>query len=267
MRRTISIVSVLALTMFGQVSGASAAELKIKDLKKGDGAVAVTGAKVSVHYTGWLMNGKKFDSSVDRGKPFSFTPGQGRVIKGWEKGVLGMKVGGKRELIIPPELGYGKRGAGAAIPPNSTLKFEISLLKVFEPKFKNINNSELKEQLKKGVSLIDVRRPDEWKKTGVIKGAHLLSFFDQRGRVNPNFREKFEKMVKKDDKVIFICRTGSRTKVISNYLAEREGYKGIMNVTRGITGWIKDGNPVEKASMPQKCWLCNAPVQRGSGAR
>jgi len=267
MRTIISIVSVLALTLFGLVSGASAGELKIKDLKKGDGAVAVIGSKVSVHYTGWLLNGKKFDSSLDRGKPFSFTPGQGRVIQGWEKGVLGMKVGGKRELIIPPELGYGKRGAGAAIPPNSTLKFEISLLGVSAPKFKNVNNGDLKALLKKGTRIIDVRIPEEWKKTGVVKGSHLLSFFDQRGQVNPGFRARFEKMVKKDDKVIFICATGSRSHVIANYLSEREGYKGVFNVTRGISSWIKEGNPVEKAVMPKNCWLCNRPVRRGSGAR
>ncbi len=99
----------------------------------GDGAEAATGQTVEVHYTGWLYvdgeRGTKFDSSVDRGTPFSFTLG-GRVIAGWNEGVVGMKVGGKRELFIPPDLGYGSAGAGGAIPPNATLDFEIELLAI-----------------------------------------------------------------------------------------------------------------------------------------
>jgi len=267
MRRAISILFTMVVVTFTTALGAFSAELKITDIKKGDGAEAVIGSKVSVHYTGWLMDGKKFDSSLDRGKPFSFTPGQGRVIQGWEKGVLGMKVGGKRELIIPPELGYGKSGAGGAIPPNATLKFEISLLGVKEPKFKNINNSQLKEQLKKGTIIFDIRRPEEWKKTGVVKGSHLLTFFDKQGRINPDFQGKFTKLVKKGDDVILICRTGNRTNAISNFFAERAGYTGISNVTKGITHWIKEGNPVETADVPKDCWLCKKQVRRGSGAR
>jgi len=105
--------------------------LKYLDLKKGDGAEAKKGAKVFVHYTGWLTNGKKFDSSLDSGKPFDFELGAGDVIKGWDEGVAGMKVGGKRKLIIPPDLGYGARGTpDGTIPPNSTLIFEVELLKV-----------------------------------------------------------------------------------------------------------------------------------------
>src|SRR5271155_1765231 len=108
--------------------------LKYTDTKTGDGATATPGNKVSVHYTGWLYNnatkGAKFDSSVDRGQPFQFTLGAHQVIAGWDEGVAGMKVGGTRTLTIPPELGYGARGAGGAIPPNATLIFDVELLQV-----------------------------------------------------------------------------------------------------------------------------------------
>ena len=109
-------------------SAVQAAELGIKDLKQGTGVIAKLGDVVSVHYTGWLTDGKKFDSSVDRGEPFSFKLGAGHVIQGWDQGVAGMKVGGKRKLTIPPQLGYGDRGAGGVIPPNAVLVFEVELL-------------------------------------------------------------------------------------------------------------------------------------------
>ncbi|MBL8053496.1 MAG: FKBP-type peptidyl-prolyl cis-trans isomerase [Nitrospira sp.] len=102
--------------------------LKYVDQVVGTGEVAVVGKTANVHYTGWLENGKKFDSSVDRGQPFSFPLGAGRVIKGWDEGVQGMKVGGKRKLTIPSDLGYGSRGAGGVIPPNATLVFDVELL-------------------------------------------------------------------------------------------------------------------------------------------
>ena len=108
--------------------------LKITDSKIGTGATPKTGQTCIVHYTGWLYEngakGKKFDSSVDRGQPFEFPVGMHRVIAGWDEGVASMKVGGKRELIIPPALGYGARGAGGVIPPNATLIFEVELLGV-----------------------------------------------------------------------------------------------------------------------------------------
>ncbi len=104
--------------------------LKYEDTTVGDGATAIAGQNVSVHYTGWLTDGKKFDSSKDRNDPFGFKLGAGQVIRGWDEGVQGMKIGGTRKLTIPPQLGYGARGAGGAIPPNATLVFEVELLAI-----------------------------------------------------------------------------------------------------------------------------------------
>jgi FKBP-type peptidyl-prolyl cis-trans isomerase len=107
-----------------------AKELEITDEVVGTGTEAVAGKTVGVHYTGWLVDGTKFDSSKDRGRPFSFTLGRGQVIAGWDQGVAGMKVGGKRKLVIPPHLGYGASGAGGVIPPDATLMFDVELLSV-----------------------------------------------------------------------------------------------------------------------------------------
>jgi FKBP-type peptidyl-prolyl cis-trans isomerase FkpA len=105
-------------------------KLQIEDVVVGTGIEAVKGKIVSVHYTGWLTDGKKFDSSKDRGQPFDFPLGRGHVIQGWDEGVAGMKIGGKRKLTIPPELAYGARGFPPVIPPNSTLVFEVELLEI-----------------------------------------------------------------------------------------------------------------------------------------
>ena len=104
-----------------------------RDLVAGQGTEATPGSVAVVHYTGWLPNGRKFDSSRDRGEPFTFTLGAGMVIAGWDEGVAGMRVGGRRQLVIPPELGYGAAGAGGTIPPNATLVFEVELTAVQGP--------------------------------------------------------------------------------------------------------------------------------------
>lgn len=108
----------------------TASGLQFRDEQVGTGEEAKSGDRVAVHYTGTLENGKKFDSSRDRGQPFEFKLGEGRVIRGWEEGVAGMKVGGRRTLVIPPDLGYGSRGAGSVIPPGATLVFDVELLEI-----------------------------------------------------------------------------------------------------------------------------------------
>ena len=146
MKSIFIIITVLALGIVAYTYTVKATEVpmseKIKsptgleyvDVKVGDGAAATPGALAVVHYTGWLNNngvkGTKFDSSVDRGEPFEFPLGAGRVIKGWDEGVAGMKIGGKRTLYIPASLGYGARGAGGAIPPNANLIFDVELLQL-----------------------------------------------------------------------------------------------------------------------------------------
>ena len=117
-------------TSSSATSPTAKAQLKTEDIKVGAGAEAVSGKTIKVHYTGTLEDGKKFDSSLDRNQPFQFTLGRNQVIKGWEQGILGMKVGGQRKLTIPPHLGYGSSGAGGVIPPNATLIFTVELISV-----------------------------------------------------------------------------------------------------------------------------------------
>jgi FKBP-type peptidyl-prolyl cis-trans isomerase FkpA len=123
----VAVIAVLLVTINALQNGGDG-NLKIEDLVVGDGQEAKAGDLVQVHYTGWLENGTKFDSSRDRNQPFEFTLGQGQVIQGWDQGVTGMRVGGVRRLTVPPELAYGQRGAGNVIPPNATLIFEVELL-------------------------------------------------------------------------------------------------------------------------------------------
>lgn len=228
----------------GARAGHLAGNVEISDIVAGTGAEAVRHAKVTVHYTGWLADGTKFDSSLDRGKPFSFTLGNGQVIPGWDIGIAGMRTGGKRELVIPPELGYGRTGAGSAIPPDATLRFEVELIAVTPPKYTNVDNAALKTLIQKGAKIVDLRRQDEWDQTGVIAGSERLTAFDAQGRFIRSFPDAFQSLVKPDEAVVVICRTGNRSSAIANMLAEQAGYTRVYNVTDGIERWIKEGNPV-----------------------
>ena len=240
---TILIMGVLALQSTG-FTMADTSDLKIEITQKGSGTEAANGMSVSVHYTGKLTDGTKFDSSLDRGTPFTFTLGQGRVIKGWDQGVLGMMVGEKRTLTIPSELGYGSAGAGASIPPNATLIFDIELLDVQMPIVLGQSTpTEFIELQKDGYIVIDIRREEEWIETGIIEGAETITAFTESGQLHKDFQEKFFSLAKgPETPILLYCRTGNRTEMLGNALIDQVGLKNVYHLTDGIIEWKKSGN-------------------------
>ena len=193
-----------------------------------------------------LSDGDVFDESRSHDNPLSFEIGAGQVISGWEQGVSGMKVGEVRKLTIPPELGYGARGVGDAIPPNATLVFEIELLDVNEPITLGQANSEMFKQAQmNGAIIIDIRREDEWKKTGIIDGAITITAFGESGNIHPEFQKKFLNIVPSEKTPIMLyCHVGGRTNILGNALIDQLGYSNVSHLTNGIVGWLADGNKV-----------------------
>ena len=226
--------------------GVEAADLSFKVIAEGAGETAQSGMQVSVHYQGRLTDGTIFDDSQKRGTPFSFTLGSGQVIPGWEQGIAGMKIGEKRVLTIPPELGYGTAGAGGVIPPNATLVFDVELIAVMiPPKLVDAKPDDLKAAQKKGVVVIDIRRAEEWAETGIIKGAHTITAFTKSGQLHPEFQTKFTAIVTTPDTpVMLYCRTGNRTGIIGNALVSQLGYRDVTHLSDGIVGWTAGGAPV-----------------------
>ena len=224
----------------------NAADLSFEVIAEGGGETAKNGMQVSVHYQGRLADGTIFDDSQKRGTPFSFTLGSGQVIPGWERGIAGMKIGEKRILTIPPELGYGAAGAGGVIPPNATLVFDVELVAVtILPKLADATAADLKVAQKNGVVVIDIRRAEEWVETGIIEGAYTITAFTQSGELHPEFQAKFTAIVPTPETpVMLYCRTGNRTGVIGNALVSQLGYSDVTHLSEGIVGWVAGGAPV-----------------------
>lgn len=220
-----------------------AAELEMETLTEGNGEIAEVGKRVSVHYEGRLEDGTVFDGSRPRGQAFSFTIGAGQVIRGWEQGVAGMKVGETRKLTIPPELGYGEAGAGGVIPPNATLVFEIELLDVTTPvTLGQATAEDLLKAQSDGVVVIDIRREEEWQDTGIIDGSAAVTAFTETGQVHPEFLTKFQELAPTPDTpVMLYCRTGNRTTSLGNALIDQLGFSDVSHLSTGIEGWLADG--------------------------
>ena len=219
--------------------------LEIDDPVFGDGMTAQPYAELQVHYSGWLEDGTLFDSSVQSDKPFTFILNVGQVIRGWDIGLAGMKEGGTRILHIPAKLAYGTQGAGKVIPPNANLKFEIQLIKASSPPFISLQTDELANKLQSGIKVIDIRREDEWKTTGVIPNAIKLTAFDKRGQFVASFPQQLKEHVSQDEEFALICRSGNRTARLVNWLANKGGYPNAYNVLQGMNKWISDGGKIQ----------------------
>ena len=223
-----------------------AADLQIKNNIEGEGAEIVNHSKIKVHYLGMLEDGTKFDSSYDRGEPFSFQIGLRQVIKGWETGIIGMKVGGKRTLIIPPELGYGERGAGELIPPNSTLIFDIEIIDSQPPAYNLITTDEIQNLLKDNYKFIDIRTKEERDFTGVIHGSLEITAFDVYGKFVPEFMKTFQSVVDLNDNIVFVSNEGEIASILANGFAEQLGAKNMNALKGGIQQLIYDNYDLTK---------------------
>ena len=173
----------------------------------GTGPVIKNHYKVSVHYRGYLQDGTEFDSSFKRNQTFVFQIGLRQVIPGWESGIIGMKVGGKRKIKIPPELAYGNNGAGDIIPPNATLIFDIEIISIQEPGYKEISPKKLLKLQKEGSIIVDIRTKDEWKKTGVISKSKKITAFTKEGNFESSFLNSIKKIANTTSNIIFVTIT------------------------------------------------------------
>ena len=221
-------------------------ELEINNIIEGEGAQIINHSKILVHYTGKLQDGTKFDSSYDRGEPFSFQIGLRQVIEGWEIGLMGMKVGGKRTLVIPPELAYGERGAGDLIPPKATLTFDVEIVDVEAPGYGLVNAGEIQVLQEDGYKFIDIRTQKERDNTGIIPGSLEITAFDIYGNFVPEFMKTFRDLVALDDNTVFISNEGKIASILANGFVEQLNATNMYALKGGIQQLIKVNYKLEK---------------------
>ena len=221
-------------------------EITILDDISGQGLEIINHTKVKVHYIGKFEDGTEFDNSYKRGKPISFQLGIRQVIQGWELGLIGMKLGGKRTIFIPSELGYGKNGAGNIIPPNANLIFDIEIIDVEMPGYISISTNEIQKFLNSNYIFVDIRNEIKRKKTGIIPGSFEITAFDDSGKFVPNFLETFQKKIDLNDNIILISDTGEISSILANGFVENLGFKNMYSLDGGINKLIKENFKLKK---------------------
>tara|TARA_B100000927_G_scaffold249614_1_gene213721 strand:- start:158 stop:880 length:723 start_codon:yes stop_codon:yes gene_type:complete len=211
-------------------------EVQIVNEIIGNGLEVKNHSKLSVHYIGKLEDNTVFDSSYDRGQLFDFQIGVRQVILGWETGLLGMKEGGKRTIFIPYELAYGESGAGSLIPPKSNLIFEIEVIKVIPPGYKEIDGYQLKLAMTSDFKIIDIRTNDEIINSNKIPGAIQITAFDKNGNFFPDFFDKYKENVQIGEKVIFVSQNGDISSILANGFVEQLKQINIYHLKDGVSG-------------------------------
>ena len=211
-------------------------EVQIVNEIIGNGLEVKNHSKVSVHYIGKLEDNTVFDSSYDRGQLFDFQIGVRQVILGWETGLLGMKEGGKRTIFIPYELAYGESGAGSLIPPKSNLIFEIEVIKVIPPGYKEIDGYQLKLAMTSDFKIIDIRTNDEIINSNKIPGAIQITAFDKNGNFFPDFFDKYKENVQIGEKVVFVSQNGDISSILANGFVEQLKQINIYHLKNGVSG-------------------------------
>ena len=211
-------------------------EVQIVNEIVGNGLEVKNHSKVSVHYIGKLEDNTVFDNSYDRGQLFDFQIGVRQVILGWETGLLGMKEGGKRTIFIPYELAYGESGAGSLIPPKSNLIFEIEVIKVIPPGYKEIDGYQLKLAMTSDFKIIDIRTNDEIINSNKIPGAIQITAFDKNGNFFPDFFDKYKENVQIGEKVVFVSQNGDISSILANGFVEQLKQINIYHLKDGVSG-------------------------------
>jgi len=245
MKKIINVL-ILSIGIVGSFSlsvAETSGQLTFEITEIGTGEAAKSGQRATLHYIGRLEDGSVFDSSRERGKPFSFTLGAGQVIQGWEQGVLGMQIGEVRILNIPSHLGYGEQGAGGSIPPNARLIFEVELLALENPpQLQNAAVMDFRAAQEEGYLIIDIRRPEEWAETGILEGAKTITAFTESGALHPDFQRKFFPLIDDEETPVYLyCRTGNRTGTLGNALVNQVGLRNVTHLETGIVGWKENG--------------------------
>lgn len=230
-----TIIIILTLLLYSNIIYTS--EIKILNETIGKGNEVINHSKVSVHYIGKLEDQTEFDNSYKRGKLFKFQIGTRQVISGWETGLLGMKVGGKRTIFIPYELAYGETGAGDLIPPKSNLIFEIEVFEVIPPRYKELDSYQLKLAITdNNFKIVDIRSVEDIEQSGKIPTSIILTAFDKDGGFMENFFIQYQETIKPEDKVVFVSQDGVVSSILANGFVERLKKNNIYHLKKGVNG-------------------------------